>query len=316
MVFQAATWLNNGRWLLVVREDSSAEFFNLESAKRIAVLVFVLALLAVSVTVVLITNKLIRRLEAHEAETERLHAQLEQSNRLAALGKFAAGLAHEINNPLAIIKESAGWMKELLEGEAKDAHEQVEELKPCIEDIRGAVRRCRDVTRHLLDFARSYEVKLGPTDVNRALTDAVQFLYKGASIRNVKVHTDLQDIPLVASDSAQLQQVFLNLLDNALYALNQRGDGNITVRSRAWEAGVRISIADDGPGIPRELRGKLFDPFFTTKPVGQGTGLGLSICYGIVGKLGGRLWVEHPPEGGATFHVYLPTAGPQKEAGG
>jgi two-component system NtrC family sensor kinase len=312
-IFQATTWLNNGRWLLVIREDSSAEFFSLESAKTIAAGVFIFALLIISATVVFITNKLINRLQAHEAETESLHEQLAQTSRLASLGKFAAGVAHEINNPLAIIGESAGWMKELLEMKDKDREGLEGELKQSLADIKSEVYRCKEITQRLLGFARKYESKLGPTDVNCVLMEVVQFLYKGASVRNINIHHDFyDDLPMITSDASQLQQVFLNILDNALYAVNTKGGGNITARTRPEGSGVLVTVTDDGPGIPPEVRDKLFDPFFTTKPVGKGTGLGLSICYGIVSKLGGRLWVEHPPEGGAVFKIYLPEEGPER----
>ena len=314
---QAAAWLNSGRWLMIIREDSSAEFYSLESAKRIAGAVFIFALLIISATVVIITNKLIQRLERHDAEMEMMNEQLSQTNRLASLGKFAAGVAHEINNPLAIIAESAGWMKELMEMGNKGQEELAAELKHSIDDIRGEVFRCKEITQRLLGFARKYESKLAPVDANCVLMEVIQFLYKGASVRNIKIHHRFQeDLPLVTTDMSQLQQVFLNILDNALYALHQKGGGNITITTGQEGEGALISIADDGPGIPPEVRDKLFDPFFTTKPVGQGTGLGLSICYGIVTKLGGRLWVEHPPEGGAVFKIFLPKSGPQKEANG
>jgi len=314
-IFQAVTWLNNGRWLLVVREDSSAEFFSLESAKRIATLVFIFGLLIISATVVLITNKLVQRLEIHEAGTEILHEQLAQTTRLASLGKFAAGVAHEINNPLAIIAESAGWVGELLDmPEEKKKEGQEEEIKTCLIDIKNQVFRCKEITQRLLGFARKYESKLAATDVNGVLAEVIEFLYKGASVRNINIHSDFYDnLPLITSDMSQLQQVFLNLLDNALYALNQKGGGNVTVRTRWEDEGVLVTVSDDGPGVPAAVRDRLFDPFFTTKPVGKGTGLGLSICYGIITKLGGRLWAEYPPEGGAVFKIYLPEAGPEKE---
>jgi two-component system NtrC family sensor kinase len=313
-IVQATTWLNNGRWLLVVREDISAEFFSLESAKRIAAGVFVFALLTISTTVVFVTNKLIARLRHHEAEIQSLDDQLAQTSRLASLGKFAAGVAHEINNPLAIIGESAGWMKELLDMQGKDPAEQDREVRQCLADIKGEVFRCKEITQRLLGFARKYESKLGPTDVNCVMMEVIQFLYKGASVRNIKIHHQFQeDLPLVISDVSQLQQVFLNLLENALYALNQRGGGNVWVTTKWGNAGALVSVTDDGPGVAPEVRDKIFDPFFTTKPVGKGTGLGLSICFGIISKLGGRLWLDNPPEGGAAFKIFLPEAGPKKE---
>ncbi|MFH0810105.1 MAG: ATP-binding protein [Pseudomonadota bacterium] len=314
-IFQATTWLNNGRWLLVVREDSSAEFFSLESAKRIAVAAFVLGVLVISATVVLLTNKLVSQLQRHEAEKEMLSEQLAQTSKLASLGKFAAGVAHEINNPLAIINESAGWMKELLDMN-KPAAEERQELSSCIDDVKSEVRRCKEITQRLLGFARTYESRLGPTDVNAVLKEVIEFLYKAAMVRNISLQHHLQNgLPPIVSDISQLQQVFLNILDNALYAVSEKkGHGNIMVTSHKEADGVRVTISDDGLGVPPEARDKLFDPFFTTKPVGKGTGLGLSICYGIVTKLGGRLWAEHPPAGGTIFHIHLP-AEPKSKGG-
>ena len=230
-----------------------------------------------------------------------------QSSKMAALGKMAAGIAHEINNPLAVIGEKAGWMKDLLGMEEVAKSENFQELLDAVNKIEFHVVRAKTVTHRLLGFARRMEPMEERVNVNDILNESIDFLENDARYRNIDIQTNYApDLPLTTTDQAQLQQVFLNIINNAIDAIGK--DGEITINTRPIKQTNRISIeiTDTGPGIPKEVLQKIFDPFFTTKEVGKGTGLGLSISYSIIEKLGGRIMVASEEGKGTTFTIYLP----------
>ena len=236
---------------------------------------------------------------------------LMQSSKMAALGKMAAGIAHEINNPLAVIAEKAGWLKDLLEEEDVSKSPNLKEFQETVGRIEYHVDRAKKVTHRLLGFARRMEPVSEKVDINKVLDESVGFLENEARFLNINIQEDLDpNLPLITSDTTQLQQVFLNLMNNAIDAIGKDGEINITTRYVARNNMVAIDIADNGPGIPRELLGKIFDPFFTTKEVGKGTGLGLSISYSIVEKLGGQIRVASEVGKGTTFNILLPVNEP------
>jgi two-component system NtrC family sensor kinase len=216
-------------------------------------------------------------------------------------------VAHEINNPLAIIKEQAGWMRDLLGEEDVKNSPNFKEFEDSITKIEYHVNRAKDVTHRLLGFARRMDPVHDDVNVNDVITQTITFLQNEARFRAIEIHTNLQkDLPLVASDPAQLQQVLLNIIDNAIDAIGK--DGNIRVATMAVHDPdeIIITVKDSGPGIPKEKLDKIFDPFFTTKKVGEGTGLGLTISFSIIQKLGGRIKVESEEGHGATFIISLP----------
>ncbi len=226
---------------------------------------------------------------------------------MAALGKLAAGIAHEVNNPLAVIKEKVGWLKDLLEEKEISASENFKEFDDAVRKIDYHVDRAKKVTHRLLGFARRMEPIQEKVDLNRLLDTTIDFLRNEAHYRNIEIRTEYAEpLPPITSDSAQLQQVFLNILNNAIDAVHK--NGTIVVRSQLIAKGKEIAVAitDDGPGIPNEVIGKIFDPFFTTKEIGSGTGLGLSISYSIIEKLGGRILVSSQEGKGTTFTICLP----------
>ena len=236
--------------------------------------------------------------------------QILQSERLAAVGRLAAGVAHEINNPLAVIGEIAGFLHECVEDdpEAKDP-DTADELHQGLPKIIKQVERCRSITHRLLNFARKSEAKVAEVDVNQALAEVVPFLEKEARLANIKIHRETaEDLPRLRIEEVQLQEIFINLINNALQAIGKRGHGNIWIQTIRRDSKVVVTIRDDGPGIPDEVRNKLFDPFVTTKAPGQGTGLGLSICYGIVKRYDGAITVESEEGQGATFNVVFPVS--------
>lgn len=242
---------------------------------------------------------------AHEQECF-LDQQLVQSQKLAAVGELSAGIAHEINNPLAIIAQEIEWARFQFEGKPPEGP-QLEEARESLNEIAVQVDRCREITHKLLDFARKRDPLIQGTDLNKLIEDMAKLVEKESLQKGIPIVREYrQDLPTIFTDPPLLRQVILNLLNNAVYAI--QGRGTITIKTRIPENGlVEMIISDTGVGIRKEDLGKVFNPFFTTKPPGKGTGLGLSICHSIIVRLGGRISVESEPGKGAQFTVRLPT---------
>jgi len=300
-------WLENKNWLLAIRDDPSEELTPLARTRSLVWLILAGGFLLIAGGTILTSNTILAQLIRSEGEKAALNATLIQSGKLASLGKMAAGVAHEINNPLAIIKEKAGWMRDLLSEEDIKASPNFKEFEEAIAKIEYHVTRAKDVTHRLLGFARRMDPIHEDVNVNDVITQTITFLQNEARYRAIEIHTGFQtDLPFVASDSAQLQQVFLNIIDNAIDAIGK--DGHIHIRTMAVHEPdeVIITIKDSGPGIPKEKLNHIFDPFFTTKKLGEGTGLGLTISFSIIQKLGGNIKVESEEGHGATFIISLP----------
>lgn len=233
-------------------------------------------------------------------DQKRRESQLQQAEKLGAIGQLVSGVAHEINNPAAIISGSAQTM---LLDDLKPDHREMAQM------IYDEATRIGRITQNLLAFARAGGKERSLIDLNDIIRRTVALRAYHLSTVNVAVTLDLDPAhPKIWSNASELQQLLLNVVINAEQAvLTVEPPHTITVRSRASERDVRIEVADNGPGVPLEIRSRVFDPFFTTKPEGVGTGLGLSICYGIVRDHGGRIWVEAPEGGrGAKFMIDLP----------
>ena len=255
---------------------------------------------------------LLRRTEPGAGQAWLLEEGLLQAQKLAAIGQLGAGVAHEINNPLAIIRQEAQWMQTLLQTDHFHGLEEVKELQDSLREIIQQVDRTKEITHNLLDFARKRPPVMQAVAVNKLIEDMAKLVENEARKKNIRIVKHLApDLPRIYSDAPQLRQVILNILNNATYAI--RGDGAVTVTTRlAGKDTLEIMVSDTGPGIAPEDLPRIFDPFFTTKPPGQGTGLGLSICHGIVEKLGGRITVTSQVGQGATFTVSFPVQ-PEEE---
>jgi two-component system NtrC family sensor kinase len=300
------TWLKNKEWLLVIKEGSIESMAPLLRARYLAVGLAAFGVLVIVAGSLLIARVMVRQLAKGDMEKALLDASLIQSSKMAALGKLAAGIAHEVNNPLAVIKEKVAWVRELLSDEIAKS-ENSAEFDDALRKIDYHVDRARKVTHRLLGFARRMEPVREQVDLNMLIAETLAFMENEAHYRSIDIKTELpQDLPATVSDSSQLQQVFLNILNNAIDAIGKSGQITIKTGLATNERELYASISDNGPGIPKELISKIFDPFFSTKEYGKGTGLGLSISYSIIEKLGGRIEVSSAPANGATFTIFLP----------
>jgi two-component system NtrC family sensor kinase len=313
-VIAGFTRLPNTSWRLVIMENPEEELSPLLRTRSLIYALFGSCALMIFVGAYLTVSSVVSRLKASDRERAAMDAAVMQSSKMASLGKLAAGVAHEVNNPLSIIRESAGWIRDIInDGELGDGP-AVDELQEAISDIDRHVERARTVTHRMLGFARRMEPLQEDVDLNMLANQTASFLENETRHRNILVETDLDpELPLITTDANQLQQVILNLLENAIDAIDQ--DGQITVVTRVDGDTVALDIADSGAGISRENMNKVFDPFFTTKPTGEGTGLGLSIVYSTLSKLGGTIRVNSDPGQGTTFTIRLPFTGPQFPGG-
>lgn len=248
-----------------------------------------------------------RGINRMKEELEKTQLQLLQSEKMASLGKLAAGVAHQLNNPLSGITLFTKLVMEeynLEEGARKDLARVMEDAE-----------RCRDTVKELLEFARQTKHLRRPHDINRALSRTLFLLENQALFQNIVIEKDLdQDLPLVHSDIQQLNHMFMNIILNAAQAMEGNGRLGIKTIFLPEKERVRIEISDTGPGIPDHILPHIFDPFFTTKQEGEGTGLGLSLVYGIVQNQGGEIKATSKPGEGATFIIDLPLN--SKEDGG
>lgn len=241
-----------------------------------------------------------------EAFREQLEQQMIATERLASLGTLATGVAHEINNPLAIIKEAAGWMSLILKRPEMGNCASTKDMTLALSKIETGVDRARRITHKLLGFVKKNESALTESNIDELIEESIQLVQREAANQSTEIHFRAanKSPTVILSDPFQLRQVLLNLLTNAIHA-TEKG-GKIHIILSALNDKVVISIEDTGIGIPKENLKKIFEPFFSTKSPGKGTGLGLFVTHNIVDKLGGEIAVESHVGKGTRFDITLP----------
>ncbi len=312
----ATTWLKNGNWLLVVRQEKADAFKALRQAAYLIVLTSILGGVVIFAVAFFLTDRIIRRLQRMDQEKHQLGEQLIHAGRLAEIGEMAAGFAHEINNPLQIIK-SEYTLVEMVLGELKEKgqlkpSQDLAELEDSIRQIKQQVDRCADVTQAILQFGRKGESQTKDIDLRTFIPEVTDMVDRKARVHGIVIEHNICDQPVgVRGDPRHLQQVLVNLLNNAMDAVIARhgssGGGIRIDTGPTVNRHVEIKIRDNGCGISAENLKKIFTPFFTTKPVGKGTGLGLSVCFGIIDKMGGEMSVDSRENVGTTFSIRLPS---------
>ncbi len=313
----ATTWLKQKDWMLVVRQEKADAFRALHSASYMIILVSLIGGGVIVAIAFYLTGQIIRRMELIDTEKDRLGQQLVRATRLAELGQMAAGFAHEINNPLQIMKSEQSLIDTVLSdmkgrGELTESQD-LNELNDSVAQIKLQIDRCAKITQAILKFGRQSEPVVKDVDLPSFIPEVSAMISRKASVNGITMREQIaENTPVIHVDPSQLQQVLLNLYNNAIDAIIERHasqGGKLSVEAGPdRNGGVIISVKDNGIGINQDDIKKVFTPFFTTKPVGKGTGLGLSVCYGIVGGMGGTMEVESNREVGTTFIVRLPAA--------
>ncbi|MBW1925317.1 MAG: two-component sensor histidine kinase [Deltaproteobacteria bacterium] len=302
-------WLKQPQWMLVVRQDYSEAFNDVNHANLAALVFLVLSACAILIVAVFITSHMIKIIKKRDLEADGLNKQLMQAGKLASVGELSAGVAHEINNPLAIILTERQILMDLAKQSPLLPRDFMDQFNNSMSQIDMQIQRCKRITENLLRFSRRTKSVIEPVDLNEFLCEVINLMEREARSGGIKFLTDLEEgLQTVLSDPSQLQQVFLNIITNAIDAHEGKPYGSIRIRTRndSAKAGVSITFEDTGCGISPKNLERIFDPFFTTKQVGRGTGLGLSICYSTVKRLGGDITVESELGKGTQFTLFFP----------
>ncbi len=304
----SAARLNGGKWLLVLETNVRSSLASWRRARQRDALIITGGAAAVILLAVLLTRSMVDRLARAERERTVLTERVRQVEKMALVGRLAASVAHEINNPLQVISEHAGLASEILGDVPPGSGADLDQCRRSLEKVRSHVARASVITRRLLGFSRAPAGERAPADVNATAEEVIGLLEGEARRHRIAFVRDYQaDLEPVTTDASQVQQVLLNVIGNAMDAVGR--DGEIRVATRADGSWLRIDVFDTGPGLTAEARERMFDPFFTTKSDGKGTGLGLFVSHAIAERLGGDLTAENCEAGGSVFTLRLPRNG-------
>ncbi len=319
----AVSKLANKSWYLVVRQEKQDAYRALYSAILICVVIAILGLAALVVLAYFTSETICRRMDRLDEEKEQLGSQLIRAVQLAEIGEMAAGFAHEINNPLQIIKSEYALIKILMEElypgkeDKKDTSpdpQTLNDIRESVDQIHKQVERCHEITSAILKFGRKKEVKHTTLDPGTVIPEILKLVENSARTSGVEITTQIEEnVPNFMGDPGRFQQVMLNLVNNAIHAVTSRHGANggkieisaARTRNDEGRAMIDIQVKDNGCGIAPEHMDKIFSPFFTTKAVGRGTGLGLSVCFGIIESFSGTMSVESRPGEGTVFSIQL-----------
>jgi len=310
MIIYVASFLKDGDWLLVYQQNHRDAYMDLYRTIILAITIIVFGAFGIVFAALFLSKRMVNRIAMADREKEMMDKQIIETAKLASVGKLAAGIAHEINNPVAIMVEEAGWIKDLLEEEEFSKSENLNEFERALKQIKTQGQRCKEITHKLLSFARKTDSRVQETQINDLVKELVSLSEQRAKYSKITIHKNLEDnLPITYMAQSEMQQILLNLINNSVDAMEKNG-GELTINTYSEGDVIGIKVSDNGPGIPEANLSRIFEPFFTTKPLGKGTGLGLSICYGIIQKMGGRIDVESIIDSGTTFRIQLPVKGP------
>ncbi len=294
---------------MVVKQAGSETFEEMNHARFVNLIFLHLSAASILVAALFITRHMVGIIRKRDEHAAGLNNQLMQASKLASIGELSAGVAHEINNPLAIIMTERQLLLDQFQQTAIEDPAFREQFLSSMDQIALQSQRCKRITHNLLRFSRRTRSMIESVDLNRFVAEVVELMERETKTSGIRLLTDLDpQLPAIQSDPSQLQQVFLNLITNAVDAHEGKPYGSIRITTRydADSNGIFLSIADTGNGIDPKQLDRIFDPFFTTKPVGKGTGLGLSICYSIIRQLKGNITVKSEPGEGSEFMIFLP----------
>ncbi len=303
MIIFGSVYLENSPFILIVTRRSVDFLANLLEVREKLRWYLIFSIFLIASVILGSTAYMVKRIYKADIKQVKVLHDMEYTNKMASIGRLAAGVAHEINNPLAIINEKAGLMKDF--ATLKPDFIYKEKIIGSVDSILKSVERCSVITHRLLGFAKRMDINKEVIDLELLLKEVIGFLEKEAIFRNIKINYNIaENLPSVDSDRGQLQQVFLNIVTNAFYAVEDNGQIDISAIQKNDQL-VEITVADNGVGISKENLEHIFEPFYTTKGK-YGTGLGLSITYGIVEKLGGNISVKSKIGEGTSFTLHLP----------
>ena len=309
-VIYAMALLKGGDWLMAIQQDAADAFSDLRQTQRTVLFFILIGGLGIIAASLIVSNRLVNRISKADTEKElavrkkdMMSQQVIETGKLASVGELASGIAHEINNPVAIMIEEAAWIEDMLEEEDLTGSENEKELDRALTQIKTQGRRCKEITHKLLSFARKTDSRIVEISITDMLKEMSYLSSQRAKYSNIEIRTCFEEnLPPILASETEMQQVFLNIVNNALDAMEKTG-GIITLGAKLTGNDIIVAVSDNGPGIAEANLARIFDPFYTTKPVGKGTGLGLSICYGIIKKIGGDIKVRSTKGEGATFEI-------------
>ncbi|WP_028582649.1 sensor histidine kinase [Desulfogranum japonicum] len=301
----ATTWLNTQNWLLMLKVHIPDMLDSYQEHLHRTIVIIVITASVFLITAFFLSHFIVSHIARADRESTAMDQQMAHIEKMANIGRLAAGVAHEINNPLQMILAQVGWLEELLPEEDPASLKNHQEYLSTIAKIKHHVERAAVITHRLLGFARKISAEQEQVQCNDVVLETLSFLEKEAQHNNITITLNLDNnLPVTMTEAHRLQQVLLNLFDNALDAVGQ--DGTVTISTSVQEDDISIKVEDNGPGIDHKVMQQIWDPFFTTKEQGKGTGLGLSISQNIIRTMGGAITADNKTEGGAVFTVTIP----------
>ena len=309
-ILVAYVWLKETPWVLMVRQPLDIAYAEIYRERTIMIASTAAIMAVMGFLVWMMTDRLLKGAQATAESHEKLQSELIHASKMASVGELAAGIAHEINNPLAAVVATTGVIRDLFDPEF-DLQWTPEMIREELANIDIAVFRARGITQTLLKFSRRNPPRLVLGNLNSILDEVVGGLKEQAfQVSNIELVRDYApDLPEIPIDADQMSQVFLNLINNAGDAID--GAGTITLSTRHGDSSVRVTVTDTGVGMTSEVMQQVFLPFYTTKEIGKGTGLGLSVSSSIVESFGGRIEVQSMPGAGSSFTVVVPVNRPE-----